>query len=339
MNISRQKAYLTGANGSYSTDPVKGISELNETNGFNGSIDSNYVGNYNKAYVGGMNGSVLLGQPNYLNNGDLMHNNVSERVLAEQVFDHRLYIDSSLRDYSRSVDPFKFTVKFNGTEAKTENVYVTINDETYSYPKYLDGDVDVVLDRTFKNIKSVVINTLILPIHIDYKTKPDGSYATTGFKLAKSAFKYLILKINELTNNRCYSNNKAIGKEAFIMKMDDEICLFNHRWIPVSNNVCYPDSTLKFLDRLTVEICNDKGVRLCPTLDGKPHDFFGEYRKIINYIISLKTNGNEDSDKKINKVLPKLNSLKKITNCMSPELHISFNILEPQVSTLPQFRY
>jgi hypothetical protein len=339
MNISRQKAYLTGSNGSYSTDNIKGTSELMDTNGFNGSLDTSYVGNYNNSYKGGMNGSVLLGQPDYTNPGNILHNNVGDRVMGEQIFDHKLFIDSSIRDYSRSPDPFKFMIKFNGIEAKTENVYVIIDGETYSYPRYLEGDTDVVMDRIFKNIKSVVINTLLLPIFIDYKTNEDGSYSPTGLKLSKSAFKYLILKIDELTNNRCYSNNKVFGKESFIMKMDDEICIFNHRWIPISNNVCYPDSRLKFIDRLTVEICNDKGVRLCPTLDGKNHDFYAEYRKLINKIILLKKSNNSESILTAERLVPKLNSLKEITQYLSPELHLTFCILEPQVATFPQYRH
>jgi hypothetical protein len=339
MNRSRQKAFLTGANGSYSTDNVRGSSELADMNGFNGSIDSGYVGNYNNAYKGGMNGSVFLGNPDYSNQGDLLHNNVAERVLLEQLLDNKLFIDTSIRDFSKSVEPFRFVVKFNGTEAKTEDIYVIINGETFSYPKYISGDTDVVMDRVFKNIKIVAIDTLILPNYIAYKTNDDGSYEKDGRQLAKTNHKYLILKIAELSNNRCFSNNKAFGKESFIMKMDDEVCHHNHRWIPASSSsIVYPDSRLQVINRLTVEICDDKGVRLCPTLDGKNHDFFGEYRKLIDRIEILQKENTKKSRQEIDELLPKMISLRDITQHLAPELHMTLGILEPQVNTLPQYR-
>ena len=340
MNISRQKAYLTGQNGFYSTDTVRGTSELADTNGFNGSIDSGYVGNYQQSYRGGMTGNTFIGLPDYRNPGDILHNNVAERVLLEQVLDNKLFIDTAIRDFSKSHEPFRFIVKFNGTEAITEDVHVEVDGETYSYTKYLSGDTDVVMDRIFKNIKIVTINNLILPNHIAYKTNDDGSYEPIGGKLAKSKYKYLILKIAELSNERCFSNNKAFGKESFIMKMDDEVCHYNHRWIPAANmNIVYPDSKLMIINRLTVEICDDKGVKLHPTLDGQKHDFFREYRKLIDKIDDLKTEGSKRSLREIQELIPKLMSLKEITHHLAPELHITFGTLDPQVNTIPQYRY
>src|ERR1700691_2726916 len=116
MNRSRQKAYLTGAPGSYETDVVKGQSELTDSNGFTGSSDSTYVGNYNNVYRGGIDGSVALGKPDYSNPGNVFHNNIGDRVITEQLYDNRLFVDSLLSDHSVFRDPFKFTIKFNGRE-------------------------------------------------------------------------------------------------------------------------------------------------------------------------------------------------------------------------------
>ena len=287
MNYSQQKAYLTGANGKYTTDSVKGISELTDTNGFNGSTQSGYVGTYNMAYRGGMIGHMLMGRPDYTNKDNLLHNNVEEQILLEQIIDNRLFIDTSIRDYSKSSNPFKFVVKFNGIEAKTTDIGILIDGvDSYTYKKYIKGDTDVVMDRVFKNIKMVQINNLILPNYIDYISDSDGSYTKVGGgKLAKSKYKYLILKISELSNNRCFSNNKAFGKECFFMKMDDEICIFNYRWIPSGHGtIVYPDSNLQTINRLTVEICDDQGNVLNTTLDGEKYDFFKEYNELLDSI-------------------------------------------------------
>lgn len=327
MNRARQQAYLTGMNGSYSTD-VTGQSEFHNTN------NSNTYSSYADSYRGGINGSVVLGQPDYLNPKNLLHNNVGDRVLAEQVFENRVFIDSVFRDHSKYPDPFKFVVKFNGTDPRIENVYVEIDGETYSYPKYIDGDSTVVFDRIFKNIKAVIINTLFMPFCIEFKTNEDGSYDKAGMKLEKLYYKYIVLKINELCNGRSFSNNKLIGQESFIMRIDDEVCKNHHRWVPISSHISYPDSKLRLLDRLSIEVCTDKGERLCPKLDGNPHDFYAEYRTLIDKIKILQR---QKCYNEIEKLKPKLDSLKLITSFLSPELHLTFCTLDTQIQTLPQY--
>lgn len=336
MNISRQRSYLTGQQGNRSTDQIKGQNELNMTDGFNSSVERNYFGNYTQSYQGGINGSVHLGQPEYINPRNTIHDNLGARILAEQIFDNRLLIDSSLRDYTKHNDPFKFIVKFNAIEPKTENVTVSINGDTYSYTKYLEGDTTVIMDRIFKNIKAIIINTLVLPRSIEYVTKENGSYEKSGKTLAKSHYKYILLKIEEVTNCRTFSNNKAFGREFFVMKIDDESCVNFHRWIPISNNISYPDSRLNEITRLTVEICDDNGDRLCPKLDGKPFDFYADYQKTIDKVIMLQKKGDVNGARLLK---PKLDSLKDIVTCISPELHLTICTLEPQINTLPQYRY
>jgi len=334
MIINRNNAYLTGVNGSYSTDSVKAQNELN--NPFNCTAGSYNAGNYKTAFVGGIDGSVHIGQPDYNNPRNTIHNNIADKVLGEQIFENRLLIDSAFRDYVKYQNPFNFVVKFNGVNPKKEDICVDVDGETYCYPKYIDGDTAVLMDRVFKNVKSVIINTLILPHSIEYKTDENGDYDKPTVSLVKMRYKYIILRIHELSNDRLFSNNKAYGREAFIMKFDDDTCINWHRWIPIEEHIFYPDSVLKFIDRLTVEICDDKGNILCPKLNGKPHDFFKEYRLLIDKVLYLQQKKRFDE---VEALQPKLESLKKITECLSPELHCTFCTLDPQIATLPQFRY
>ena len=333
MNWSKQKSYLTGVQGSYPTDNIRGTNELFDQNGSIG-------GNYQTAFSGGMNGTMLINKPDYSNPNNILHNNIGERVILEQVLDNKIFIDSCFRDHVKHPDPFKFTVKFNGIEPKKEVVTVTIEGNKYSYCNYTNGDTDIVFDRTFKNIRNVTINALILPFSINFVKKDDGSYEPSGYKLAKYAYKYIVLKINELRNGRCFSNNPTLGRESFIMKMDTDICLNNQIWIPIHNNVSYFESNLKTVERLNIEICNHNGERLVPVLNGHPHDFFQDYRRTIDEVIMLQEHEhNHENDEKIKSLMPKLNSLKIITESISPELHLTFNIVEPQLDTKTQFSY
>ena len=333
MYINKQK--------SYSTDNIRGLSEIAETNG--------YMGNYNTAYKGGMSGNVLLDFPDYTNPKNLLHNNVGDSVLLAQLSNNKLFIDSSIRDFSKSPEPYRFVVKFNGIVANTQDISVTVNGEIFKYPKYLSGDTDVVMDRMFKNVKYITINNLILPKCITFKKKIDGIdvekyiYEKDENTIVEK-YKYITLKIAELVNNNCYSNNKAFGKESIILKIYNDRCNNNNIWEPIfgaSNSIVYPESKLMTITRLTVEICDDRGVRLCPTLDGVKHDFFSEYIRLIDQIAISQMPPPQIpilSSATILSLLPKLRSIKDIVDNLSPELHITIGVMESQINTQSQFR-
>lgn len=332
MSRCYQKQFLTGTTGKYSTSNITGQSDL-----YNGVQDSTNTGAYKTAYQGGIDGSVHLGQIDYTNPRNTLHNNIGDRVLNEQIFDNMMFIDSEIRDHSKHPDPFRFIVKFGGIDPVTDSIQIRVTDNEYSYNKYLSGDTTVNINKVFKNIKAVVINTLILPYSIEYITKNDGSYESCKKNLGKKFHKYIILRINELSNGRIFSNNKTFGQGSFVMKIDDDTCTNHHRWIPISNRISYPDSVLRVIDKLTVEIYDDNGEPLCPKLDGKPHDFYAEYRHLIDNIITARQKNKKGTEENIAKLIPKLNSLKCITRGMSPELHITVCTLEPQIQTLPQY--
>jgi hypothetical protein len=312
-------------NGNYSTNSVSGISELSNMK-FN---------NYNESYNNNRN--VLLGPPNYNNPNNTLHNNLNDRIMREQLFDNKILINSLYRDYSKHPEPFSFMVKLNGKEAVIDNVDVEIKGIVYTYPKYISGDTHVVLPQTFKNIKQVYINALIIPSIIEYETQENGSYKTINKQIA-SVNKYIILKIKELQNYRNYTNNKNIGKESFVMTLDRTSGINNELWIPIYSSLSYFDSRLHNINRLTVEICDDKGNILCTKLDGKNHDFNAEYRKILNDIIHIRKHyKKKEADKMINCLIPKLDSLVQIIECINPEIHLTFVTYEPQIDTNPNF--
>lgn len=328
MNWTKQKAYLTGMNQHSKIDNVNGINPMCESSEFHNK--------YQDAYRGGTNGSVFLGKQNFTNPCNNLHNNINDHVLKEQYFDNKIFIDSQFKDHSKHYDPYAFIVKLNGIEPVIEKRYIDIDGITYDYSIYLEGDTHVVLPKAFKNIKCINVNALIMPQYTDYESNDDGSYKPSNRQLARK-YKYLLLKINELENHGQYSNNKYMGKECFIMKPYCESGINNEIWNPIHKTVNYFDSRLKTLNRLTVEICTDRGERLCTKLDGLNHDFHAEYRQLINKVIELRNNNTIGADEIIRKLVPKLDSLKEITMCINPEIHLTFNTIEPQIDTVPLF--
>lgn len=325
MNRTRQKSYFSGMNGNYSTNQVAGISNLSNMAG------NNYKESYNNTR------NVLLGNPNYSNQNNTLHNNLNERIMREQLFDNKLLINSLFRDYSKHPEPFSFIVKLNGREAVIENIDVDIKGKIYRYPKYISGDTQVVLPQAFKNIKQVYINALIIPSRIEYETQDDGSYKPLDIQIA-GVNKYVILKIKELQNYRNYTNNKNIGKESFVMSLDRTSGINNELWLPIYSSLSYFDSRLRNVNRLTVEVCDDKGNLLCTKLDGKNHDFNAEYRKILNDVIEIRKHHDEkEAEEMIECLIPRLDSLVEIVDCINPEIHLTFVTYEAQIDTNPNF--
>jgi hypothetical protein len=323
MNWTRQKQYLTGKNGQYKTDHIRGTGDFS---------NMDVGGNYEMAHAGGMDGSVLLGKPNFINPNNNLHNNIRENVLREQSFDNRIFIDSALRSIEYYPNPFKFDVKFDGILAKTEPVTFYYNGESYQYSHHVEGDTQIVITKGFKNVKYVNMNALIMPIFIDFLTQADGSYKPS-LKCLKR-FRYLILKIKELKSTKKYSNNQLIDGDGFVLVQDDTFGDSNEYWIPIYNNVSYYDSNLQNINRLSFEIYDNKGNPLVPTLDGKPHDFVTEYKKLID---RLKTINPKDS--LIDQLLPKLNSLKCIVENIFPDVHMTFNVLDCMIDTVPNHAF
>lgn len=300
---------------------------------------SEYGTNNNSLYdVQNKHQIPLMNQPNYSNQKNTLHNNIGSNVILEQTFDNKIFIDTKFKDHTKHNNPYKFIVKFNGIDPKIENIHTYINNIDYEYHKYINGDTTIVIDRNFKNVSSVTIDTLFLPPIIDFVTDENGSYKSIPSKMLQKRYKYLILKIHELQNDKTFSNNKSFGRESFVMKIDDDSCCDHHRWIPISKHICYPASKLNVINTMTIEICDNYGNIIVPTLDGKPYDFFAEYKKLIDKVIYLRNNTSIENSNQILLLEPKLKSLKDIILCLYPEIHLTISTLEPQINTIPQFR-
>lgn len=257
----------------------------------------------------------------------IIHNNIGNNILEKQIYKNVLFIDSEFRDYTIYKNPFSFIVKFNGKEPQTNIVQVNISDNIFYYTQYYNGDRCILIDRVFKNIVSITINTLFMPNNIAYETI-NNDYVPVNTPINKFFSKYIVLKIDEISNEKNFTNNKNLGNNSYIMTYDDISGKYG-TWIPVDSTIVYPVSNLKVIDKLTIQVCNDRGDIFYPILDGEQYDFFAEYKTLID--TEKTTPGSVDVNR--------LQTLKNITQSISPELHITFSILEPQINTQPLFRH
>jgi len=342
MNEATRREYLTGRNGFYETDNVNPISSTFGSNAEYGRPD---------LFKGGMTGEQLVGQPSYSNPSNNIHNNIGSDVMLIQNMDCKVFIDSEYRNktYKDSRNrPFKFTVRFKNSEQTPVPNTVTLeyNGEVYSYPDYdtqnkntssTNSGIDIVFPYEFHNVNYVKVNTLIMPRYIEYETTKDGAIKNVvGRKLAKTQ-RYLVLKIEQLNTIKKISNNPKIDGRCFIMKLDRESGFNNEFYIPIGDKISAFCSSLQNIDRLDIQILNKKGDELSPTLDGKPHNFHIDYKESIEKLRRELAKPKKDQQV-IDALELRLISLRHITSCIDPELHITINNINQQINTTPKFR-
>jgi hypothetical protein len=336
MNQATRREYLTGRNGFYETDSVRGV-----TSNMHGN---DQYGKTNESFRGGMTGEQLAGRPNYDNPMDNLHDNIGDRVILDQNMDNKIFIDAEFRDtcYTDSKNqPFKFTVRFKNSESmpNREIVVFEYNDEIYEYSKYKKGGREIVFPYVFHNVNFIVIDTLIMPSYIDYITFDDGSLHNIEGMSLVNTYKYIVLKVKQLNNYRKLTNNPNLDNTCFIMKNDDTAGVNNNFYEPIRDQVTSFKSDLQTVDRLDVEICDQKGKPLIPKLDNKPHNFNKDYQDSIEELKleTSKPNGYQDSVK-IQKLDNRLKSLKIISHSINPEIHITINNVNPQINTNLKYR-
>ena len=293
----------------------------------NNMLDEN-VGKLNNVYSSSQ--IPILEQPDYKNNGNLVHNNIGKNILSEQEINNVVFIDTDFRNTQYYPHPFKFDVKFNGIMGKTETIKTIVDGIEYSYVDYVDGDVQIVIPKDFKNVIKVKINAIVLPINIDYIEKCDGSYVISDRKL--NCEKYIIVKIKELTTLRKWSNNPLIDNNSIIMVQDTTWGECNEYWTPVYEEAVSFESKLENVTRLSFEIYKSNGTPINITLNGNQFNPIKEYKDLITKIKNNELDPHSDP-----KIIPRLNSLKKIVLSMYPEIHITITTLEPQLNTLPKY--
>ena len=190
------------------------------------------MSNFQKAY----NQNVPLIEPyNYTNQNELLHNNIGEIVLDEHIVEYRINIDSIDRDISIYNDPFNFTVKFNPPAKSIIRTEVLIDPcnrskGTRIEESLMEGPPRPHINREFKNVKYIKLDSIILPQHHGIVK------GTNGYEFDKDKFlvddRFIVLRIKELDDDRdvlvssvhLSAKGNELVADAFVEKLLEHIC-------------------------------------------------------------------------------------------------------------------
>jgi hypothetical protein len=254
-----------------------------------------------------------------------MHNNINDPIVSEIITEYTLHIDSADRDTSLYPNPYNFSVSLGG--AGTQVVKSNgISTTTYN------GVPDPKIDIQFKNLKYVKIKYLMLPRTVLYKRIDNSGVEYSVPSLVNDGitgtilgnYRYLVMKIKELDDDKLYSTNDIIKNNCFVLYRDSNYYdAINDLWIATQPVRIYYDSLLKNnLNKLTIQI-------LTPTGD--------EFR--LKYYDPAATNTKVNiAYSEINNLTSNNNFYTDFTPIIQMSMEIEFGVCENQVNTQKSYR-
>ena len=298
----------------YKMNTIKGTTNYGQYRGQNGG--QNGVQNYEQNSFSQVYQKVspLISQQDYTNSNELLHNNVESNVLNENYIDYMIHVDSGDRNPVVFPNPYKFVLNFGGAGPSRNRYYDSAGNLQI---KDLNGVPEPIIDRKFKNVKIVTLDKIFFPKYISYKRTliSPNVYDYSGNVTLASKYRYIIVRIPELDNNRMYSTNNCVRDDSFVMYNDKTLGDANVGiWIASPNKRTFLRSALKNIDKLTIEIVDPKGNQIFPTWN-----------------TGIATN----TDEKIPQ--------SELTNLLTHDkyefqIHFIFTVLENELNTKPNYR-
>lgn len=273
--------------------------------------------NFNEVFLQNNN---IIDTPNFINNGNLIHNNIDRHLLNEYISEYTIHIDSLNRNFDVFSNPFNFTVTFGGI-GQTINKRIHNNGNIES--TLCSGQPDPKISRKFKNVKYIKLNHVILPrtnlIELITGLDDNIEYSLGDSTSDLINYKYLILKIKNLGNNRLFSTNDAIDFDCYILHPDKILGSNNYMWLPTQPIRVFQNSSLSNLDKMIFELQDDEG-HLLYVIDASGNVLFTN--SILNNLIDTKIATD-----------PILLNFKRIHKIMQMEMELTIGVVENELNT------
>jgi hypothetical protein len=219
---------------------------------------------------------TMIDKINYKNPGNLIHNNVSDNVLDEQITEYRIHIDSLDRDISVYPDPLHFAVKFNPTgrsNVRTEK-YIDPHDKskgTIIVNNYFESEPTPHIIKEFRNVKYIKLENISLPLFNKLSEINNEFVFDPSSKLIDDRF--ILLNIKELELERTYATydsstrtdpvtgKKYTSPKPFAIIYPDKTTSSHYfSGIPYYGSRVYKNSSLGNLSQMTINILDSCGL-------------------------------------------------------------------------------
>lgn len=115
--------------------------------------------NFNQAFKPN---EPIIERTNFINQNNMIHNNMKEHILKQDIIEYNIDIDSITRNQTIYPNPFDYNVSFttSSTTLKTKNHFLVFDNSPN-------------ISRTFKNVKYIRVNCVNLPKCYDLSNSSD----------------------------------------------------------------------------------------------------------------------------------------------------------------------
>jgi hypothetical protein len=255
--------------------------ELNQKNKLNNNNIPTTFDPLPNIQFNGYDPKTMFNNNNFVNKGDIMHNNLKDILLNEEIREFSVMIDSKDRNYQIYPDPYSYEVRFNPRPKYKEKVNGKLVVHEEPAP---------VINENFENVRYVKLDSIILPYFNKItKTKnlknTEDNYSDDDSKENSSEGwvvnsrrpttdnLYTVLSIGNGGNNNYNDNNyrstNDVLSDSFAIIYYDSKINGSHYMGYTSNGIkIYPQDQLGKIDKMRINFLDPYGNNIrCSHLD------------------------------------------------------------------------
>ena len=194
---------------------------------------------------------------NFVNHRNLIHNNLQDILLHEEVREYSVIIDSKDRNYQIYPDPFNFDVKFNPLPKSREK----INGKYIIYE-----EPSPIINDNFQNVRYIKLETALLPLYNGVrlmKEKTEDNDIISRWKV--DTYKpitdnlYIVLSIGEYKDVNYKSTNDVLADSFATIYFDKKINETHYRGFTGNGVKIFPQDQLAKIDKLKISFMDPYG--------------------------------------------------------------------------------
>lgn len=197
---------------------------------------------------------------NFINDGNLRHNNLAKILLNEEIREYSVLIDSKDRNYQVYPNPFQYDVRFSPLP-KSKTI---INGKTITYE-----DPNPTINDSFSNVRYIKLEVAILPFY-NYITKIsedscDGdTVETTSINTLRPLTDnlYIVLSLGDYSDINYRSTNDVLS-DSFAVIYCDKLLNNTHYLGYTYNGIkIFQQDQLAKIDKLRISFMDPYGNKL-----------------------------------------------------------------------------
>jgi hypothetical protein len=213
------------------------------------NVENNIGFNYNKAYSSNQEIIVPI---DMRNKNNLIHNNIYDDLLNEEIREFQLYINSSDRKYTVYSNPFDLVVSFGAAGPSKVNMG--------GNKVLIEGTPGPLISKTLRNLKYIKLDHIVLPRTVTLDVDLSGNYMfSTDSKYDLDKNRFLIIKIKELSSENILSTSNIVTDDCFVIYPEKKLGDNAIMWIPTYGNRLFLNGNLGELKKMTIEILDYQG--------------------------------------------------------------------------------